>query len=61
MTTSSTSGCEMEGGSTELCGRPVKVRDLSMEPFTRTLAVRFMSQEDGHTVKRRETPNCGRG
>ena len=28
-----------------------------MEPFTRTLAVRLMNQEDSHSVKRRGTPN----
>ena len=45
------------GERTEPCGRPsLKVLEGPMEPFTRTLAVRFMNQEDGHSVKRRGTP-----
>ena len=49
--------CVKEGEWTETWGRPsLKVIERPMEPFTRTLAVRFMNQEDSHTVKRRGAP-----
>ena len=35
-------------------GRPsLKVLEGRVEPFSRTLAVRFMNQEDRHSVKQR--------
>ena len=38
-------------------GRPsMKVLERPMEPFTRTLVVRLMNQEDSHSVKRRGMP-----
>ena len=41
----------------ETWGRPsLKVIEGPMEPRTRTLAVRFMSQEDNHSVIRQGTP-----
>ena len=44
------------GKWTEPWGRPsMKVIVGPMEPFTRTLAVRFMNLEDIHPVKRRGT------
>ena len=30
----------------------LEVMERPMEPFTRTLAVRFMNQQDSHSVKR---------
>ena len=45
------------GRRTEPWGRPLlKVLEGPMEPFTHTLAVRLMDQDDSHSVKRRGTP-----
>ena len=42
---------------TEPRGRPFLIDlDGPMEPFTHTLTVRFMNQEDTHSVKRWGTP-----
>ena len=44
-------GCEKEGKMMEPWGRPsLKVLEGPMEPFTRTLAVHFMNQEDSNSV-----------
>ena len=44
--------CEKDGERMEPWGRPsLKVLDGTMEPFTHTLAVWFMNEEDSHSVK----------
>ena len=50
--------CEKEEGMDGSLDRPsLNVLEGPMEPFTRTLAVPFMNQEDSHSVRRWERPS----
>ena len=47
--------CEKGGKDGALVSPSLKVLEGPMEPFTRTLAVHFVNQEDSHSVRRRGT------